>query len=88
MTKSKSPSSPSRRKLAGGGKQYPGIHGKVVDFIDHKFEEDLLYIHVRFMDKTEVTFTLGSRLVIKEANLSDISTGNLKPLRTYVAYAR
>ena len=87
MTKSKSPSSPSRRRLAGG-KQYPGIHGKVVDFIDHKFEEGLLYIHVRFMDKTEVTFTLGSRLVIKEANLSDISTGNLKPLRTYVAYAR
>ena len=68
------------------GKQYPGVGGKVVDFIEHQFEEGLLYIHVRFTDKTEVSFTLGSRLHIKKADLSDISTGNYKLIKQYVAY--
>lgn len=86
MSKPKSPARVNRRRLKWA-KQYPGVHGKVVDFIDHKFEEGLLYIHVRFMDKTEVTFTLASRLVIEEADLSDISTGDYKPINMYVAYA-
>ena len=41
-------------KLLQRGKQYPGVHGKVVDFVDHGWGEGMLYIHVRFMDKTEV----------------------------------
>jgi len=68
------------------GRQYPGVRGKVVDFIDHQFEEGMLFIHVRFTDKTEVSFTLGCRLYIKEADLSDISTGDYKLLTEYVAY--
>jgi len=68
------------------GKQYPGVRGKVVDFIEHQFEEGMLFIHVRFTDKTEVSFTLGCRLYIKEADLSDISTGDYKLLKEYVAY--
>ena len=26
------------------GRQYRGLHGKVVDWVEHKFEEGLLYI--------------------------------------------
>jgi hypothetical protein len=33
-------------------KQYPGVHGKVVDRVEHKFEEGLLFIDIRFVDKT------------------------------------
>jgi hypothetical protein len=56
------------------GKQYPGVRGKVVDWVEHKFDEGTLYIHVRFRDKTELTYTLGCRLVIEEAVLGDLTT--------------
>ena len=35
-----------------GRKQYPGVNGKVVDRVEHKFEEGLLFIDIRFVDKT------------------------------------
>jgi len=77
---------PPQSKERERGKQYPGVRGKVVDFIEHQFEEGMLFIHVRFTDKTEVSLTLGCRLYIKEADLSDISTGDYKLLKEYVAY--
>jgi hypothetical protein len=67
------------------GKQHPGVRGKVVDWVEHKFEEGTLYIHVRFQDRTELTYTLGCRLVIEEAALSDISTGDYKAVREFVS---
>jgi hypothetical protein len=85
MTKPRAPAKPHPRKTVRG-KQYPGVRGKVVDFLEHAFEENQLYIHVRFMDKTEVTFILGSRLVLAGADLSDISTGDYKLIQEYVPY--
>ena len=67
------------------GKQYPGVRGKVVDWVGHKFDEGTLYIHVRFRDKTELTYTLGCRLVIEEAVLGDLTTGNYRTIREYVS---
>jgi len=58
------------------GKQYPGIKGKVVDFADHAFEEGLLYIRVRFADKTELCWRISSSIFIEEADLSDWKTGD------------
>jgi hypothetical protein len=40
------------------GRQCRSLHGKVVDWVEHKFEEGLLYIHVRFVDKTELCWRL------------------------------
>jgi hypothetical protein len=85
MKRSSSVKPPHARKTERG-KQYSGVRGKVVDFIEHQFEEGMLFIHVRFTDKTEVSFTLGCRLYIKEADLSDISTGDYKLIKEYVAY--
>lgn len=67
------------------GKQYPGVRGKVVDWVEHEFEEGTLYIHVRFQDRTELTYTLGCRLIIEEAVLGDLSTGNYKTMREFVS---
>ncbi len=67
------------------GKEYPGVRGKVVDWVEHKFEGGTLYIHVRFQDRTELTYTLGCRLVIEEAMLGDISTGDYKAVREFVS---
>ncbi len=51
----------------------------------HEFEEGTLYIHVRFQDRTELTYTLGCRLFIEEAVLGDLSTGNYETVRQYVS---
>jgi hypothetical protein len=66
------------------GKQYPGIKGKVVEFADHAFEEDLLYIHVRFTDKTELCWRISSSMRIEEADLSDWKTGNFRQICVFV----
>jgi len=82
MTKSKSPAKLSPQGIIHG-KQYPGVHGKVVDWADHRFEEGILYIHVRFADRTELCWRIVSSTVIEEADLSDWKTGNFRQLRVF-----
>ena len=67
------------------GRQYPGLHGKLVDWVEHEFTEGSLYVHVRFQDSTELTYTIGSHLFIEEAVLGDISTGDYRVVRKFVA---
>ena len=66
------------------GKQYPRVHGKVVDWVEHKFEEGTLYLHVRFVDKTELCWQIETVTVIREADLADWKTGDFKRLKMYV----
>jgi hypothetical protein len=42
----------------------------------------LLYLHVRFKDKTEL-WRIGTSLVIEEADLSDWKTGNFNQLAVF-----
>jgi hypothetical protein len=72
-------------KLLQRGKQYPGVHGKVVDFVDHGWGEGMLFVHVRFMDKTEVCWRLAAHLTIKGADLSDWKRGEFDHARTFVS---
>jgi hypothetical protein len=83
MTKPKSSVKPDPRS-GERGKQYPGVQGKVVDWAEHKFEEGMLFIHVRFTDKTELCWTIGTASVIQVADLSDWRSGDFKELRLYV----
>jgi len=78
------PNTAKKPEVPERGGRYPGVKGKTVAWIEHAFEEERLYIHVRFLDMTEVTFTLGSRLEIIEADLTDWKTGNGVIKRTYV----
>ena len=82
MTKRKSRVKLPPREIMRG-KQYPGVRGKVVDWVDHAFEDDVLYLHVRFKDKTELCWRIGTSLVIEEADLSDWKTGNFKQLAIF-----
>jgi hypothetical protein len=70
------------------GRQYPGLHGKVVDWVEHEFTDGNLYIHVRFHDRTELTYTIASRLEIEEAVIGDISTGNYKVVERFISNER
>jgi hypothetical protein len=64
--------------------QYSGVQGKVVERVEHKFEEGLLFIDIRFMDKTALCWSIGTAVVIQEADLSDWKTGDSKLLKRLV----
>ena len=83
MTKRKSPVT-QKAKLPSPGSRYPGVHGKIVDWAEHVFEEGMLYVRVRFTDKTELSWVLRTAHIIFEAGLTDWKTGNAKQLKVYV----
>jgi hypothetical protein len=66
------------------GKLYPGVKGKVVAWAEHIFEEGMLYVRVRFTDRTELCWVLETAHVILEADLTDWKTGDGKQLAIYV----
>ncbi len=70
------------------GRQYRGLQGKVVEWVEHKFEEGLLYIHVRFVDKTELCWRIAARMTIEEGDLSDWKSGDFEQLRVFVKNER
>jgi hypothetical protein len=82
MKKKKAAEKPVR-DLPKSGKQYPGVRGKIVDWAEHVFEEGMLYVRVRFTDKTELCWTLQTAHVLREADLSDWKTGDFKQLKLY-----
>jgi hypothetical protein len=73
-----------KRKPLVHGQQYARAHGKVVDWVEHKFEQGILFIDVQFVDKTALSWSIGSAIMIKEANLADWKTGDLKLLKRFV----
>jgi hypothetical protein len=75
------------RKLVFG-RSYRGLHGKVVDRVEHEFEEGLLYLHVRFTDKTELCWRISTRMTIEESDLSDWKSGDSDQLRVFVRNER
>jgi hypothetical protein len=70
------------------GRRYPGLRGKVVDWVEHKFEEGLLYLHVRFTDKTELCWRISTRMTIEEADLSNWKSGDFEQLCVFVSGER
>jgi hypothetical protein len=70
------------------GRRYRGVQGKVVHWVEHRFEEGLLYIHVRFTDKTELSWRIATRMMIEESDLADWTSGDFKELRVFVRNER
>ena len=70
------------------GRRYRGVQGKVVYWVEHNFEEGLLYIHVRFTDKAELSWRIATRMTIEESDLADWTSGDFKQLRVFVRNER
>jgi hypothetical protein len=70
------------------GRRYRGVQGKVEHWVEHSFEEGLLYIHVRFTDKTELSWRIATRMTIEESDLADWTSGGFKQLRVFVRNER
>lgn len=62
---------------------YREIHGKVVDWVRHSFEDDSLFVSIRFMDKTEFSLQFSPKIRADGIDLSDMSTGNFELIREY-----
>jgi hypothetical protein len=77
----------SPRKFAPD-RRFRGLRGKVVDSVEHEFEEGILYVHIRFTDKTELCWRIATRMTIEEVDLSNWKSGNFKQLRVFVRNQR
>jgi len=67
---------------------YRGLRGKIVDQVQHEFEEGLLFVHVRFTDKTELCWQISARMTIEKADLADWKTGDCKQLKVFLRNER
>jgi len=70
------------------GHQYRGLRGKVIEWVEHEFEEGRLYIHIRFSDKTELCWRVTTRMAIEEGDLADWKSGDFKQLKVFVRNER
>jgi hypothetical protein len=64
-------------------KRYPEVRGKRVDWIEHRFEQDWLYVGVRFMDGTYFSLQFSPQIVTEGIEYSDMSSGDDLILREY-----
>ena len=85
--KKKKPTIPAPQRFVPG-RQYGGLQGKVIEWVEHRFEDGLLYIQVRFTDKTELCWRIATRMMIEEGDLSDWKSGDFKQLRVFVRNQR
>jgi hypothetical protein len=81
---SKRTSFPPKLDKFDPGHRYPGLNGKVVDWVEHTFEDGRLYLQVRFTDGTELCWQITSRLTIDQGDLSDWASGDFKQLGVFV----
>jgi len=63
--------------------RYREIHGKVVDWVTHSFNDGSLYVSIRFIDKTDFSLQFSPTILTDSIDLSDMSTGNFKMIREY-----
>jgi hypothetical protein len=66
------------------GRRLPGVDGKTVEYIEITREQQFMYVHIRFGDKTKVSISFTSEVLLYHAALYDEATSNLKVLREYV----
>lgn len=64
-------------------KRYREIHGKVIDWVSHNFEQGSLYVNIRFKDKTDFSLRFSPKILTDGIDLSDISTGDFDMIREY-----
>ena len=63
------------------GRRYPGVNGKVVDYISHSIDDGTLCVNVCFKDKTLFSLRFACDMVIVSADISDWKTGDYEMIR-------
>jgi hypothetical protein len=71
-------------RLRSSGRRYPGVQGKVVDYISHSIDDGTLCVNVCFIDKTLFSLRFACDIFITVADMSDWKTGNYEMIREYM----
>jgi hypothetical protein len=66
------------------GRRYPGVDGKVVDYISHSIEDGTLCVNVCFKDKTLFSLRFACDIFIVGGDISDWKTGDYALIREYM----
>jgi hypothetical protein len=71
-------------RLRYSARQYPGLQGKVLDYVSHSIDDGTLCVNVCFSDKTLFSLRFACDISIVSADLSDWKTGNYEMIREYM----
>jgi hypothetical protein len=71
-----------------GRKRYAGVEGKIVEYVETYNEQDTLYFHIHFTDKTFLGISVVPYVRVHSADLYDASTGDYKVLKDYLRAER
>ena len=83
MANRKAPATQTTR-LRSFGRRYPGVQGKVVDYISHSIDDGTLCVNVSFKDKTLFSLRFASEMFMVSADISDWKTGDYEMIREYM----
>ena len=72
-----------KKRHEGLRRRYREVHGKIVDWVSHTFEDGSLYVSIRFTDKTDFSLQFSPKILTESIDLSDMSTGNFEMIRRY-----
>jgi hypothetical protein len=64
--------------------RYAGVEGKTVEHVETSYEEDFIYVHICFDDKTTLSFSVISGVILYHAALYNEITGDQEVLKEYV----
>ena len=64
--------------------RYPEIRGKVVDFVQQSVSDGILYVGIRFTDKTVFSLRYACDMLIVGADYLDSKTGDYEVIREYM----
>jgi hypothetical protein len=65
-------------------RRYAGVKGKTVEYVETTYEHDFVYIRVCFDDKTALSFSLVSGVILYHAALYKEGAGDQEVLKDYV----
>lgn len=68
--------------------KYPEIRGKVVDFVQQSVSDGIVYVGIRFTDKTVFSLRYGCDMLIVGADYMDAKTVDYEIIREYMKPAR
>jgi len=64
--------------------KYPEIRGKVVDFVQQSVSDGIVYVGIRFTDKTVFSLRYACDMLIVGADYLDAKTGDYEVIREYM----
>jgi hypothetical protein len=73
-----------KARSSSSGRRYPGVDGKVVDYISHSMEDGTLCVNVCFKDNTAFSLRFACDMFIVGADISDWKTGDYEMIREYM----